>query len=183
MWLWREFYSVSTNFFELFALENTFKLDLNKLEVNFRAIQSASHPDRFVSASASEKIKSMQTATLANEAYLTLKNPANRAKYCLQLQNIDAVAQTNTSMPADFLMQQMDWRETIEDAKQAKNIVALENLLIEMKLASHVLQASLIDLIDVKKDYHGATSDTRKLIFIDKVSADIHQVIEYLDSD
>ncbi len=173
---------MSFNFFELFELESAFKLDLNKLETNFRAIQSASHPDRFVTATSSEKLQSMQTATLANEAYLTLKNPANRAKYCLQLQNIDAVSETNTSMPADFLMQQMDWREAIEDAKHANNIAALEDLLAEMQLASNVLQANLVSLIDDKKDYIAATSDARKLIFIDKVTADIHKVIEFLDT-
>lgn len=181
MWLWRELYSVSINFFDLFGLKNTFKLDVNTLETNYRAIQSTSHPDRFVTASSSDKLQSMQTATLANEAYLTLKNPANRAKYCLQLQNIDAINDTNTSMPADFLMQQMDWREGLEDAKQAKDIAALEALLAEMQLASNALQTNLITSIDEQKDYSKATCDTRKLIFIDKVSADIHKAIESLD--
>lgn len=173
---------MSANFFDLFGLESTFKLDLKKLETSFRTIQSASHPDRFVSANMAEKLKSMQTSTLANEAYLTLKNPATRAKYLLQLQNIDAVAQTNTSMPADFLMQQMDWRETLEDAKQAKDMNALKNLLTEMQSAFNTLQAHLIESIDIKKDFNTATNDARKLIFIDKVSADIHQAIEYLDA-
>ena len=172
---------MSVNFFELFGLKNTFKLDVNILETNYRAIQSANHPDRFVTSTSIKKLQSMQTATLANEAYFTLKNPANRAKYCLDLQNIDAVNELNTTMPADFLMQQMDWRETLEDAKQAKEIAALEALLAEMQLASNALQTNLITLIDEKKDYFGATCDTRKLIFIDKVSADIHKAIESLD--
>ena len=173
---------MSVNYFELFALDNTYKIDINNLETNFRAIQSASHPDRFATATSSEKLQSMQTATLANEAYLTLKNPANRVKYCLQLHNIDAVKETNTSMPADFLMQQMDWREAIEDAKQAKNIDALENLLAQMQLESNSLQENLIDLMDNKEDYVAATNDARKLIFIDKVIADIHKLIEFLDN-
>ena len=173
---------MSVNYFELFALDNTYKIDINNLETNFRAIQSASHPDRFATATSSEKLQSMQTATLANEAYLTLKNPANRAKYCLQLHNIDAVNETNTSMPADFLMQQMDWREAIEDAKQAKNIDALENLLAQMQLESNSLQENLIDLMDNKEDYVAATNDARKLIFIDQVIADIHKLIEFLDN-
>ena len=173
---------MSTNFFELFALPHTFKQDLNMLETNYRAIQSASHPDRFVTASLAEKIQSMQLATLANEAYLTLKNPAHRAKYYLQLQNIDAVVETNTTMPADFLMQQMDWREAIEDAKQQKDIAALENLLTEMQQASNALQLNLVHLLDEKKDLDLAINETRKLIFIDKVIADIDKTIESLDT-
>ena len=172
---------MSVNFFELFGLKKAFKLDLSTLETNYRAIQSASHPDRFVTATSTEKLQAMQTATLANEAYLTLKNSANRAKYCLALQNIDAVNDTNTSMPTDFLMQQMDWREALEDAKQTKDSVALEALLAEMQLASNALQTNLIASIDEQKDYFKATCDTRKLIFIDKVSADIHKAIESLD--
>ena len=70
----------------------------------------------------------MQLATLANEAYQTLKNPANRAKYLLELQGITAISETNTAMPTDFLMQQMEWREATEDATADKNIDALRKL-------------------------------------------------------
>ena len=168
-------------YFELFELNPSFNIDLNKLETNYRAIQSASHPDRFVTATNAEKLASMQTATLANEAYLTLKNPANRAKYLLSLQGIDAVKETNTHMPAEFLMQQMEWREAIDDAKTARDITALESLLSEMQQAAKTLQAELVGLIDEQKDYVSATDATRKLIFIDKVSADIHKTIELIE--
>jgi molecular chaperone HscB len=170
------------SYFELFGLTPQFNLDLTKLETNYRSIQSASHPDRFVTASPAEKLRSMQTATLANEAYQALKNPANRAQYLLALQGVDAIAETNTAMPADFLMQQMDWREAIDDAKQAKNIDALDDLLIDMQQEAKVLQTKLVDLIDVEKNLALATDATRKLIFIDKVCADIRKTLEQLDA-
>lgn len=172
---------MNDEYFALFELKPCFNIDLASLETNFRAIQSASHPDRFVTASNAEKLASMQTATLANQAYLTLKNPANRAKYLLSLQGIDAVKETNTHMPADFLMQQMEWREAIDDAKSARDIAALESLLIEMQQAARALQTQLISLMDEKKDYVLATDATRKLIFMDKVSADIHKTIELIE--
>lgn len=190
MRLWWKFYSVTAlntgiadnhTYFELFGLTPQFNLDLAKLETNYRSIQSASHPDRFVTASPAEKLRSMQTATLANEAYQALKNPANRAQYLLALQGVDAIAETNTAMSADFLMQQMEWREAIDDAKQAKNIDALDALLAEMQQEARTLQASLTDLIDEKKNLALATDATRKLIFIDKVCADIQKIIEQLD--
>lgn len=191
MWLRWKLYSVSAlnsgiadnhTYFELFGLTPQFNLDLAKLETNYRSIQSASHPDRFVTASPAEKLRSMQTATLANEAYQALKNPANRAQYLLALQGVDAIAETNTAMPADFLMQQMEWREAIDDAKQAKNIDALDALLAEMQQEARILQTSLTDLIDEKKNLALATDATRKLIFIDKVCADIRKIIEQLDA-
>ena len=170
-----------TNYFALFNLPEQFAIDLTRLESSYRAIQSISHPDRFVTCTSAEKLQSMQTATLANEAYLTLKNPANRAKYLLQTQGIDAIDEKNTQMPADFLMQQMEWREAMEDAKAAKNVGDLEHLLAEMQLDAKNLQANLVDLIDTQKDYKAATDATRKLIFIDKVCADIHKAIEHLE--
>jgi molecular chaperone HscB len=170
-----------TNYFQLFALSQKFDIDVKALEVNFRKIQSASHPDRFVSASADEKLQSMQTATTANEAYGTLKSPAKRAKYLLELQSINAISDTNTSMPMEFLMQQMEWREQLEDAKIAKDIPALEQLMATLQTEYKSIQADLVDLFDTKKDYPSATDATRKLIFIDKVCTDIHQAIEQLD--
>lgn len=170
-----------TNYFQLFALPEQFNIDAPSLEVNYRKIQSASHPDRFVSATAAEKLQSMQLATTANEAYSTLKKPATRAKYLLELHNIDAIAETNTALPMDFLMQQMEWREKMEDAITARDIPTLEKLLAGLQAESRTIQAGLTDLFDRKKDYATATEATRKLIFIDKVCADIRQAIEQLD--
>ena len=168
------------NYFSLFKLLQQFNIDLTQLNANYRVLQSESHPDRYVTASSAEKLRSLQLATLANEAYQTLKNPANRASYLLQLHNIEAAAQTNTTMPADFLMQQMEWHEILDDAKQAKDIKALERLLLEMQNECVALQTKLVDCFDVNNDLIIATDTTRKLIFIDKVSADVNKAIEQI---
>lgn len=173
---------MNLGYFELFGLSPAFNIDLATLERNYRSIQSSAHPDRFVTASAADKLQSMQTATLANEAYQSLKNPANRAKYLLELQGINAFAENNTTMSAEFLMQQMEWRESLEESKAEKNIKALESLLMQMETEAKKLQLSLGDLLDTKKDYKAATEDTRKLIFIDKVCADINKAIEQLEN-
>jgi molecular chaperone HscB len=81
----------------------------------------------------------------------------------------------------DFLMQQMEWREQLEDAKAAKDIAAMDKLLSELRSEAKALERELAGLFDDKKDYVSATEVTRKLIFIDKVCADIQQAIEYLD--
>lgn len=172
---------MSENYFDMFGLNQTFKIDLSALESQYRKIQSASHPDRFVTASPAEQLKSMQTATLANEAYQTLKRPASRAKYLLALHNIEATPETNTSMPADFLMQQMDWREALEDFKAAEDIAGLESLSHEMQEAAQSLHNDLVALFDEKNDLAAATETTRKLIFIDKVCEDINKVITLIE--
>jgi molecular chaperone HscB len=171
---------VSLNYFQLFELPETFALTLSALETPYRRIQASAHPDRYVTATPTEQRQSMQLATLANEAYLTLKYPAKRAEYLLKLKGIDSLNDSNTSMPADFLMQQMEWREALEDARMAKDTASLDKLLDEMQAEAHRLTTLLADLIDSKKDYPAASKTTRKLVFIDKVCADIAQAIDEL---
>jgi molecular chaperone HscB len=84
-------------------------------------------------------------------------------------------------MPTDFLMQQMEWREATEDAVSANDINAIDDLLTEIRVDAKSLQESLTNLLDVEKNYVAATDATRKLIFIDKVSEDIHRAIEQID--
>lgn len=171
---------MNLSYFELFGLSPTFDIDLKVLESNYRKIQSESHPDRFVTASNAEKITSMQTATLANEGYLTLKSPGLRGAYLLGLSGIVAIDEKNNQMPADFLMQQIEWREAVEDAENAHNIAALENLLDDIGAEAKNLQNTLSNQFKNNK-LAEATDSTRKLIFMDKVRADIVKSIEKLE--
>jgi molecular chaperone HscB len=91
-------------------------------------VQSRVHPDKFVSATDAEKRVAMQWATRANEAYQTLKNPQKRAQYLCELNGVDLQTESNTAMPMAFLMQQMEWREELGDARAAKDSDALESL-------------------------------------------------------
>ncbi|HOY70596.1 MAG TPA: Fe-S protein assembly co-chaperone HscB [Methylotenera sp.] len=172
---------VRQNYFEFFGLAVNFDISLNALATSYRKIQAEAHPDKFVTASTSEKMQSMQTATFANDAYQTLKQPALRAAYLLSLQGITAISETNTAMPTDFLMQQMEWRELLEDAIQASNVQAIESLARELKTQENDLQTEFKTHFDEKKDFKSATDIARKLIFIDKVSADTKQALALLD--
>jgi molecular chaperone HscB len=172
---------VNENYFALFGLSPAFNIDLTKLERSYRKLQSASHPDRFVSSTTAEKLHSMQAATTANEAYITLKTPALRAAYLLSLQGVNATQETNTHMPADFLASQMEWRETLEDCKLEKNLLGLKDLLHKLRSEAQSLGVELTELFDKKQDIKGATETTRKLIFIDKVYADVNKTIGVLE--
>ena len=171
---------MNLNYFKLFGLNSTFDIDLKTLESNYRKLQSESHPDRFVTASNAEKIQSMQTATLANEAYLALKSPGLRGAYILGLSGIAAIDEKNNQMPADFLMQQIEWREAVEDAENARDIGALENLLDNIGTEAKNLQNTLSTQFK-NNQLEEATNSTRKLIFMDKVRADILKSIEKLE--
>ena len=173
------------NYFDLFKLPQQFTIDAQLLDTNYRKLQTAVHPDKFVTATASERMQSMQLATTANEAYQTLKNPTARARYMLQLQGIDSLENSNTAMPMDFLMLQMEWRETLEDAKNAHDIDALEALLSEMQQSAKTLQRDVANALDNTQDQEHlslATELVRKLSFIDKVQVDVKQAISKLET-
>lgn len=167
--------------FELFGLPVIFEIDLNHLDRAYRHLQAEVHPDRFASASDSDRRLSMQWATHANEAYQTLKNPLTRARYLLHLQGIDTQEESNTAMPAEFLMRQMEWREAIEEAQAATDVEALEALSRELRYESQEMQAELSATLDERHDYPSACETVRKLRFLDKVQAEIDQAIEALD--
>ncbi len=169
------------NYFALFHLPQDFEIDLSLLDQQYRKIQSEIHPDRYSNASSNEQMRSMQLATYTNEAYRALKDNTTRARYLLQLEGIETLEETNTAMPADFLMMQMEWRETIDDAMQNKNISGLDNLLIEIKEISKSLSQGLAVSFK-QKNYISAAESVRKLSFIDKITADIHRNIETLEA-
>jgi molecular chaperone HscB len=167
------------NHFSLFQLPVQFEIDQATLDANYRKLQAEVHPDKFVNASPAERMQSMQMATLANEAYQTLKQPTARARYLLQLQGIATDEEQNTAMPADFLMTQMEWREAMEDAKFGKDIPALERLLSDMRQAAKALQQQVkTELTDAPQ---AAALTVRKMRFIDKVTEDIDQIIAQLE--
>ena len=111
--------------FTLFGLPETFQIDENTLETRYRALAANCHPDKFASASAFEQKQAVMMAAAVNEAYRILKNPIDRAASLLMTQNIDADAPEHTAFAPEFLMQQMEWRETLAEARAAGDTAAL----------------------------------------------------------
>lgn len=169
-------------YFELFGLPTAFNIDLARLEQAYRQLQTEVHPDRFAAAADAERRKSLQWATHANEAYQTLRNPLNRARYLLRIKGIDTQEESNTAMPADFLMRQMEWREAIEEAQSAADLPSLEVLSRELRQEARNMQQELSELLDATGDYATASETVRKLRFLDKVQAEIDQAIEALEN-
>lgn len=172
---------MSQNYFSLFNLSENFSVDLPLLDANYRKLQAEVHPDKFVTATSAERLQSMQTATLANEAYQTLKNPTARARYMLERQGFATLEESNTAMPADFLILQMEWREAIEEAKAAKDVSALDAQLATMQAMAKNLQENLAITLADKNTFSEAAQVVRKLSFIDKVSSDVKNIIAQLE--
>jgi molecular chaperone HscB len=171
----------SLNHFELFNLPVQFAIDLSTLDQNYRKLQGEVHPDRFAAGSGAERLKSMQLATQANEAYQILKDPTARARYLLKLQGIDTQEDSNTAMPHDFLMMQMEWREVLEEATDTHDIKTLDKLLAETRKTAKRFQQDLATQLGEAKELTLASGTVRKLSFIDKLQTDIEHAISRLE--
>ena len=170
------------NFFELFGLPARFDVDTEQLDRAYRDLQSTVHPDRFVNAPEAERRVSMQQATQVNEAYQTLKNPIRRAAYLLRRHGIDPQFETNTAMPAAFLMDQMEWREAIEEASESADARELDQLSSRLGGELKRMYAEIGRQIDERKDFPGAAETVRKLMFLEKVGEEIGDAMEALES-
>jgi molecular chaperone HscB len=171
----------SSSHFGLFGLQPAFALDHKELERAYREIQSRVHPDRFAHAGDAERRASLQWTTRVNEAYRTLKNPVQRASHILSLHGVDVAFETNTAMPAGFLMQQMELREALEDATETKNASALDGLQRRIEESAAELEGRLGERIDREKDYKGAAALVRELQFLHRLEAEIDAAYEEIE--
>lgn len=170
--------SASDDYFRFFGLDQQFSIDLPALDQAYLAVQKEVHPDRHARGSESEQRIAMQMATLANTAYQTLKNPIQRGLYLCQLHGVDAKLETNTAMPAAFLMKQMDWRESLDE--KAEDLTALEALMEEVELCKQDTLLEISQAIDHAQNYVRAAELLRGLLFIDKFAIELDDAIAAL---
>ena len=157
--------SAGENFFELFGLERDFNLDADDLSRRYRKLQAAAHPDKFAGESEAEKQAALAAASRINEGYRALKDPLSRAAYMLSLAGADAFAESGAQMSPQFLAQQMEWRETLEELQanggdgEALRAEALQAEQEAMTEAQTLLAAELDDnakekLADAVRRWH-----------------------------
>jgi molecular chaperone HscB len=170
--------SASDDYFCFFGLKEQFKIDLSALDQAYLSIQKEVHPDRHARGSDSEQRLAMQMATLANTAYQTLKNPVQRGLYICQLHGVDAKLETNTAMPAAFLMRQMDWRESLDE--NAEDLASLEQLTAEVEQSKAEVISEVTLAIDSAHQYERAAELLRGLLFIDKFAIELDDAIAAL---
>lgn len=163
------------NYFELFGIPESFKIDMAALDAAYLLIQQQVHPDKHVVADDAQKRASLQMATYANTAYQTLRNPIKRGFYLCEIEGLDAALETNTSMPKDFLMQQMEWREELDEA--GEDSVKIERLFAQVVSTKDAYLKQIADLIDVQKNKEAALEKLRATLFMNRFQDELDQVI------
>lgn len=159
--------------FSLFGLPSRFDLDAQALESAWRTVAAQVHPDRFATASPAERRVAMQWAARANEAYRQLRDPLLRARYLCEQAGVDLQTESNTSMDTAFLMQQMTWREMMDDARNDAGVLA--ELRTELEDARQQMRAALTRLLDEQRDYAAAGLKVREWMFVEKLAQELVQ--------
>lgn len=153
--------------FALFDLPPRFAMDEASLEQAYRRVQAQVHPDRFAAAGAAERRVAMQWSARANEAFRTLRSPLARAAYLCERHGQPIEAESNTAMPASFLMQQMQWREELDDARGGDGEAA-QALAREVEARRDEVLARVARALDERHDYADAAACVRELHFIER---------------
>ena len=164
--------------FTLFGLPRAQALDLESLENSFRAVQAQVHPDKHAHAAAADRRLAMQWATRVNEAFQTLKSPGKRARYLLGLLGHDPQIESNTAMPMEFLVAQMELREAVIEARAAADEAALEEVRTRLLREIRDEYVRLAELIDVARDFAAAAELVRQLMFQEKLLNEIDDALE-----
>ncbi|MCE2878305.1 MAG: Fe-S protein assembly co-chaperone HscB [Comamonadaceae bacterium] len=163
--------------FELFGLPAQFEQDRALIDLRWKQLQREAHPDRFANQGASAQRLAMQWSVRINEAYQRLKDPLKRAAYLCELRGAPIRANDNTAMPADFLIQQIQWREALDEAASA---AALEALLLETEDRRERLLAQLAQELDVMGNAQQAAASVRSLMFVDRFAQEVDSRIDQI---
>ena len=169
--------NLQSNDFELFGLTQQFAQERSVLDARWKALQGQAHPDKFAAQGAAAQRLAMQWSVRVNEAHQRLRDPIRRGAYMCELAGAPIDAERNTAMPTEFLMQQMAWREALDDADTED---AMEALLDEVLQARHSAIAQLGQLLDEQHNAPAASAVVRSLMFIDKFALDVQNSLDRL---
>jgi molecular chaperone HscB len=164
---------IQDNHFALFGLPERFGLDAAALDRAYREVQTQVHPDRFAGSGATEQRIALQWATRANEAYRVLRDPLQRAIYLCTLRGEDPADEQNTKMPQAFLMQQLEWREALDDAKANGDVASIDRLREELDAMRATLKDDVTNALDRDGDAPLASGRARLWMFVERFGEDV----------
>jgi len=167
--------------FALFALERRFAQDAGQIDARWKDLQRQAHPDKFAAEGDSAQRLAMQWSVRVNEAYRRLKDPLARAAYLCALGGSPVNAHSNTAMPTAFLMQQMQWREELEELQDEADLDGVAVFKKRLKVAQDTLNEDFAACWDVPAERDKAERLMRRMQFLDKLAQEVRQLEERLD--
>ena len=160
------------NYFEIFSLQENFDFDLDHLTAEYKNLQSQYHPDKFSDADDATRLQALQLSSIVNDAFNTLKVPLNRAGYLLSINGIDAEESNQDHLAESFLLQQMEWRDNLDNATQEEDLDAIAYLkqVVNEERENYIIEfqdcVNAYNFVDAKPIYS-------KMQFIEKMLDEI----------
>lgn len=168
------------NPFALFDLPVAFQVDSALLNERYLALQKSLHPDNFSAASAQEQRLAIQKSAEINDALRILKDPITRADSIIAINTGETEnPEEKSNNDIDFLMQQMEWRETLENIENRQDTDELTAFAKEINQTRNAILSELSTALDAQQ-WDIARAITDKLRFIKKLQAEIERVEETL---
>ena len=169
--------NLQSNDFELFGLIQKFSQDLQAIDARWKELQREAHPDKFVGQGASAQRVAMQWSVRINEAYQRLKSPLNRAAYLCELNDSPVNAEKNTAMSASFLMQQIEWREELDEAETIEDT---QQIALNAREYRHRQLLKIEHAIDAQQNFKQAVEHVRALMFVERFATEVEARLDLL---
>ncbi|MCM1129889.1 MAG: Fe-S protein assembly co-chaperone HscB [Alistipes senegalensis] len=155
-----------TSPFSLFGLPEQFDLNRAALEKAYKKYREHPCP--------------AQPAALVDEAYQTLRQPLKRAACLCSLNGFPPKTGTTLSLPPEFLMEQITWRNQLDEALLEKRLDKLEEL--DKRLRQQLFQ----QLEKIRHTLHArefatARQEIAKTGFLDKFAEEISFAFDRLE--
>ncbi len=154
--MWRELYRLteaamsdflSQDFFSLFGLPESYRLDPDDLEHRYRQLQRAVHPDRHAASAAQDRRLAMQMTARLNDGYTTLRSGLARARYLLERRGCP-IEDNPVGLSHDFLFQQMALREEIESLRDAADSEGLQAMKERLREREEAITRTMAERFD-----------------------------------
>lgn len=156
------------NYFQLFNLPVHFDVDHGVLQEQYRELQRQFHPDNFASNDENTVSVALSMSSHINKAYSTLSDSSLRAIYLLGIKGTPVDLIHDTKFSHQFLTEQIELREQIDEAKDAMDFDKLEQIEADILITSQNLEIKISELFKVQ-NYEEIVESVKELIFYKKL--------------
>ena len=172
------------NHFSVFELPESFDLDLSELTLRYQELQKVFHPDKFANSAEQERLQAVQRAAQINDAFAVLKSPLSRAQHLLEINGIEAEKNATISDPM-FLMQQMEMRESLEEAAAKDDaLTAVEDAIDEIDDVYRGLLIKIKTLFsEATPNYKTINDNVLKLHFFNRLKNEAETLLSSIENN
>lgn len=152
------------NFFAFYDLPFSLHVDQTQLRKRFYEFSRKFHPDFHAQASSDVQDEILQKSTLNNKAFESLSNQDKRIKYILDYKEL--LQEGQNAIPQDFLMEMMDYNESLMELEMDFNLDAKSSLKQNLIKLSEDLFQSIEALNEPNKLLDGASLEKLKAYYL-----------------